>query len=180
MSIRVITPPRLSVIAAVAENGVIGRGLDLPWHLRSDLQHFKALTQFKPVIMGSTTWDSLPKKPLPGRLNLVLSRDVKFEAEGAIVCASLFEALELAREHALDDGADDICIIGGANLYAQALPKADRLYITRVHAAPEGDVLFPDIDKSQWVEVESRFHAKSDGDDFDFTTLIYDRRGNSP
>lgn len=167
--------PRLAIVAAVAENGVIGRGNDLPWHIRSDLIYFKSITQFKPVIMGSNTWDSLPKKPLPGRLNIVLSRDLKFEAEGAIICNTLFEALELAREHALDEGCEDICVIGGANLYAQVLPKADRLYITRVHASPEGDVSFPDIDKSQWLEVESAHHEAAEGDDHDFTTLIYDR-----
>lgn len=129
-----------------------------------------------PLILSDDLWDSLPKKPLPGRLNLVLSRDLKFEAEGAIVCGNMFEALELAREHALDDGADDICIIGGANIYSQTLSRADRLYITRVHASPEGDVFFPEINKDQWVEVENTFHPKAEGDDHDFTTLVYDRR----
>ena len=170
-----IKQPKLSLIAAVAENGVIGRGLDLPWRLKSDLQHFKAITLGKPIIMGSTTWDSLPKKPLPGRMNIVLSRDLKFEAPGALICGSLFEAMELAREHALDEGIEDICVIGGANIYAQTIEKADRLYISHIHADIDGDVYFPDFDKTQWSETNRQFQAKGDGDDYDFTTLIYER-----
>lgn len=175
MGFRVIKRPRLSLVAAVADNGVIGKGNDLPWRLKSDMKWFKQITQFKPVIMGSNTWDSLPRKPLPGRMNIVLTRDLKFEAEGAIVCNSLFEALELAREQALDEGLDDICVIGGANLYAQVLPKADRLYITHVHASPEGDVHFPEIDRKAWVEISSEPHPKAEEDDFDFTIKIYER-----
>jgi dihydrofolate reductase len=175
MTVRVIKRPALSLVAAVADNGVIGKGNDLPWRLKSDMKWFKHITQFKPVIMGSNTWHSLPKRPLPGRMNIVLSRDLQFEAEGALQCDNLFEALELAREQALDEGLDDICVIGGANLYAQVLPKADRLYITHVHASPEGDVHFPAIDPAQWVEVSSDFHAKAEEDDYDFTIKVYER-----
>src|SRR5690606_32240555 len=116
--------PRLALIVAMSENRVIGRDNGLPWRLKSDMQHFKALTQFKPVIMGSNTWDSLPRKPLPGRLNLVLSRDRLFEAEGGVICSTLSEALDIAYEHAEDDGAEEVMVIGGANIYAQTLPKA--------------------------------------------------------
>lgn len=168
--------PLLSLIVAMSENRVIGRDNTLPWHLKSDLKMFKAITQFKPIIMGSNTWDSLPRKPLPGRLNLVCSRDLKFEAEGGIVCGSLFEALDIAREHAADDGAEEVVVIGGANIYAQTLPKADRLYVTLVHTTLDGDALFPEIDPAQWGEVKSEFNAKGDGDDYDFTLKVYERR----
>ncbi|MFT4091275.1 MAG: dihydrofolate reductase [Asticcacaulis sp.] len=167
--------PRLCLIVALSDNNVIGRDNGLPWHLRSDLKNFKAQTQFKPVIMGSNTWDSLPRKPLPGRLNLVLSRDLKFEAEGGVVCETLFEALSIAREHAMDDGADEIMIIGGAKVYEQTLPKADRLYVTQVHAEIEGDTHFPVIDPAIWQETQSEFVPKGEGDDHDFTLKVYDR-----
>ena len=179
MTVRPIRRPRLSIIAAVADNGVIGNGLDLPWRLRSDLKWFKQITDGKPVLMGSVTWDSLPKKPLPGRMNIVLSRDAKFATDeanhAAIICQSLFEALELAREQAIDEGLDDICIIGGGHIYAQTIEMADRLYITHVHTKPEGQVKFPTIDPTQWLEISAQSHLKGEGDDFDFTIKIYDR-----
>lgn len=167
--------PKLVLVVAMSENGVIGRDGGLPWHIRSDLKNFKAITQFKPVIMGSNTWDSLPRKPLPGRLNLVLSRDLKFEAEGGIVCSTLMEALDIAREHAEDDGAEEICVIGGANLYAQTLPKADRLYVTLVHAEVEGDTHFPAIDPQLWKVVREEAYPQGEGDDHAFTFKIYER-----
>lgn len=170
-----MTRPRLSLIVAMSENGVIGRDNTLPWHLRSDLKRFKALTQFKPVIMGSKTWDSLPRKPLPGRLNLVVSRNLQFEAEGGVICETLFEAIEIAREHASDDGAEEVMVIGGAQVYAQTLAKADRIYATIVHTSVEGDTTFPPIDPSIWRETESEFVAKAEGDDFDFTLKTYER-----
>ena len=170
---------RLSLVVAMSENGVIGREGGLPWHLRSDLKAFKRITHSKPIIMGSTTWDSLPRKPLPGRLNLVLTRDLKFEAEGGLVCNSLFEALDIAREHANEDGPpgaeNEICIIGGANVFTQAMPRADRLYVTHVHATIEGDTHFPAIDPAQWTVTSSEDFAKDEGDDYDFTLKIYDR-----
>ncbi len=166
---------RLSLVVAMSENGVIGRDGGLPWHIRSDLKLFRATTLGKPVIMGSTTWESLPKKPLLGRLNLVLSRDVKTEAEGGIVCSSLFEALDIAREHAIDDGADEICVIGGANVFAQVLPKADRLYVTQVHAEVDGDTHFPAIDPAVWQVAREDAFAKADGDDYAFTFRVYER-----
>jgi dihydrofolate reductase len=171
--------PVLTMIAAVADNGIIGKGNDLPWRLKSDLQRFKALTIDKPILMGSNTWDSLPRKPLPHRLNIVLSRDLKFQNDnkdtGAIVCNTIFEALELARDHAKEEGADEIMVIGGANLYAQMLPMSDRLYITHVHAKPAGDVYFPVINTSEWVETASEFHIKGDEDDYDYSFKTYQR-----
>jgi dihydrofolate reductase len=166
---------RLALVVAMSDNGVIGRDGGLPWHLRSDLKRFKEITQFKPIIMGSTTWDSLPKKPLPGRLNLVLSRDPRMEAEGGIICSSLMEALDIAREHAADDGADEICVIGGANVYEQTLAKADRLYVSHVHADVEGDAHFPVIDPAVWQVTSEESFAKTENDDHDFTLRVYER-----
>ncbi len=167
--------PKLALVVAMSENGVIGRDGGLPWHIRSDLQNFKAITLSKPVIMGSNTWDSLPRKPLPGRLNLVCSRDVKMEAEGGIVCTSLFEAIDIAREHAEDDGVDEVCVIGGANIYAQMIDKADRLYVTQVHAEVDGDTHFPAIDPARWTVVSEKAMAKGEGDDYDYTLKVYER-----
>ncbi|MDO9588354.1 MAG: dihydrofolate reductase, partial [Brevundimonas sp.] len=116
--------PHLALVVARARNGVIGRDGDLPWRLRSDLQRFKAITLGKPCIMGRKTWESLPLKPLPGRLNLILSRDESFEAHRAVVCTTLDEAVEIARETAEEDGVDEICVIGGVALFEKALPRA--------------------------------------------------------
>lgn len=171
-----ITKTRLALVVAMSENRVIGKDGGLPWHIRSDLKKFKEITQFKPIIMGSNTWDSLPRKPLPGRLNLVLSRDLKFEAEGGIVCNTLFEALDIAREHAVDDGAEEICIIGGANVFEQLLPKAGRIYLTQVHATVEGDIFFPAIDDSQWTLSSEEAFEKAEGDDHAWTLKVYDRK----
>lgn len=166
---------RIALVVAMSENGVIGRGGGLPWRLKSDLRQFKAITTGKPLIMGSSTWDSLPRKPLPGRLNLVLSRDLKFEAPGAVVCNTLFEALDIAREHAVEEDAEEICVVGGANVFAQTLPKADRLYLTTVHATLEGDVHFPPFDPAQWrLQTEESF-PQSEDDEYSFTLRIMDK-----
>lgn len=175
-----MTVPRLSLVVARARNGVIGRDGDLPWRLRSDLQRFKAITVGKPCIMGRATWESLPLKPLPGRLNIVMTRDMSYEANGkargALVCASLDEAIEIAREQAAEDGMDEICLIGGAQLYADALPRARRLYITEVEARPDGDTLFPAFDETDWVEVASESHEPGEKDDHAFVFRILERR----
>ena len=170
-----IAKVRLSLVVAMSENGVIGKDGGLPWHLSSDLKKFKEITSKKPIIMGSNTWDSLPRKPLPGRLNLVLSRDLKFEAEGGVICSTLFEALDIAREHAVDEDAEEICIIGGANVFTQVMAKADRLYLTVVHAEIEGDTHFPAIDLAQWVLSSQEDFTRGEGDDFDFSLKVYDR-----
>lgn len=175
-----MTIPRLALVVARARNGVIGRDGGLPWRLRSDLQRFKAITIGKPCLMGRATWESLPLKPLPGRLNVVLTRDQSYEpdgmARGALVCASLDEAIEIAREQAAEDGMDEICLIGGAQLYADALPRAKRLYITEVEAEPEGDTLFPAFDETAWIETSSEHHEPGEKDDHAFTFRILDRR----
>jgi len=168
--------PQLVLVVARARNGVIGRDGDLPWRLRSDLQRFKAITLGKPCIMGRKTWESLPLKPLPGRLNLILSRDESFTARGAVVCTTLDEAVEIARETAEDDGIGEICVIGGVALFEKALPRAKRLYLTEVEAEPEGDVLFPAFDETAWVEVSSEAHPPGEKDDHGFVFRVLERK----
>ncbi|WP_419254763.1 dihydrofolate reductase [Caulobacter sp. ErkDOM-YI] len=168
--------PLLSIVVARAANGVIGRDGDLPWRLKSDLALFKANTLGKPIIMGRKTWDSLPKKPLPGRMNLVLTRDGSFESEKAVVCESFMEAVQMAREQAQDDGVDEVCVIGGRALFEMALPKAKRLYITEVDATVDGDVTFPEFDEADWREVRREAHPASEGDDHAFIFRVLDRR----
>ncbi len=172
-----MTLPLLTVgPVAVARNGVIGVRGGLPWRLKSDLQLFKRLTVGKPVIMGRKTWDSLPIQPLPGRLNLVLSRDGSFEPLKAVVCESFNEALSMAREQAEEDGVDEVCVIGGAALFEAALPKARRLYITEVDAEPQGDVHFPAWDENAWIEVARDVYPAGPDDDHSFVFRILERR----
>ncbi len=161
---------------ARARNGVIGRDGRLPWRLKSDLAIFKTTTLGKPLIMGRKTWDSLPRRPLPGRLNLVLSRDSSFEPETAVVCETFNDALSIAREQASEDGVDEVCVIGGTALFELALPKAHRIYLTEVDAEVDGDARFPSLDESRWVETRRERHARQDGDDFDFTFRVLQRR----
>ena len=163
------------IIAAVAENGVIGAGDGLPWRLASDLRRFKALTLGKPVIMGRRTFRSLGR-PLAGRTNIVVSRSGEVAAApGLIVVGSLEEALAEARRAALPAGGE-IAVIGGAELYRAALPIADRLEITTVHAAPPGDVLFPPVDWSRWAPVAATRHPAGERDEHPFTFTTYRRR----
>ncbi|PSS50189.1 dihydrofolate reductase [Pseudomonas sp. BBP2017] len=141
----------LSLIAALAENRVIGIDNSMPWHLPGDFKYFKATTLGKPIIMGRKTWDSLGR-PLPGRLNLVVSRQPGLQLDGAEVFASLDEAMVRAEQWALEQGVDELMLIGGAQLYTQAIERglADRLYLTRVELSPEGDAWFPEFDAAQW------------------------------
>lgn len=172
--------PAIVLVVARARNGVIGRDGDLPWRLRSDLQRFKAITIGKPCIMGRKTWESLPLKPLPGRLNVVLTRDEGWgedgQAKGALVCRTLDEAIEIAREQAGDDGVDEVCVIGGAGLFEAALPRAKRLYITEVEAEVDGDVVFPAFDATQWTEVAAEAHPAGEKDDHAFVFKVLERR----
>lgn len=163
------------IIAAVADNGVIGAGDAMPWRLASDLKRFKALTLGKPVIMGRRTFRALGR-PLPDRPNIVVSRSGAVDAApGVIVAASLEAALAEARR--LASRADgEIAVIGGAEIYEAALPIADRLEITRVHAAPEGDVEFPPVDWSRWKEVAAARHPAGERDEHPFTFVTYLRR----
>jgi dihydrofolate reductase len=165
----------LILVAAVAENGVIGQGGTLPWRLKSDMAHFRTVTMGKPVIMGRKTWQSLNRRPLPGRTNIVVSRDPEFAAPGLLVASSVEAALQAAHGDALRRSANAIAVIGGAELYAQTMPQADRLVITRVPLQPAGDTRFPPIDATVWREAERRQHAGGAGDDAPFTIIVYER-----
>jgi dihydrofolate reductase len=166
----------VALVVARARNGVIGRDGTLPWRLKSDMAWFKANTLGKPVIMGRKTWDSLPRKPLPGRTNIVLTRDASFEAQGAVVCENFSEAVQIAREQAADDGVDEVCVIGGSALFDLVLPKAKRLYLTEVEADVEGDVRFPAFDESAWTEVSREAHPAGEHDEYPFVFRVLERR----
>lgn len=148
----------LALIAALADNRVIGLDNRMPWHLPADLKHFKALTLGKPVVMGRKTWDSLGR-PLPGRLNLVVSRQQDLRLEGAEVFPDLASALVRAEAWAREQGVDELMLIGGAQLYTQALPLAERLYLTRIVLEPQGDAFFPDWGDADWRLVSRTEHA---------------------
>ena len=148
----------LCLIAAMGENRVIGVDNQLPWRLPGDLKYFKARTLGKPVVMGRKTWDSLGR-PLPGRLNLVVSRQASLQLEGAEVFASLPAALQRAQAWAQEQGVDEVMLIGGAQLYEQALPLAERLYLTRVALSPVGDAWFPPFEGLQWQRTACTEHA---------------------
>jgi dihydrofolate reductase len=165
----------LAIVAARARNGVIGAAGGLPWRLKSDMALFKKTTFGKPVIMGRKTWDSLPVRPLSGRTNIVLSRDGSFDPARAVVCQTFDEALQIAREQAEDDGETEVCVIGGESLFATALLKARRLYLTEVDAEPAGDVLFPAFDESAWTEVSRTDYPAGEGDDHAFAFRVLQR-----
>ncbi|MFN3712182.1 MAG: dihydrofolate reductase [Alcanivoracaceae bacterium] len=168
---------KLSLIVARAANGCIGRDNKLPWYLPEDLKYFKHVTFGKPVIMGRKTWESL-KGPLPGRANIVISRQSGYHAEGARVVASLAEARRLAESIALIDGVDETVVIGGAQIYAEALPQADILYITEVHADVAGDTFFPEYDRSQWIEAGREDFAAAGPNPYNYSFVIYRRSDN--
>ncbi|WP_455234718.1 type 3 dihydrofolate reductase [Thiogranum longum] len=161
---------RVSLVVAMAENRVIGRDNELPWRLSADLQHFKALTMGKPIIMGRKTYESIGR-PLPGRICIVVTRDSSYTAEGCRVAHSVGQALETAA------GYDEVMIIGGADLYGQLLERADRLYLTLVRAEIDGDAWFPEFDAQQWREIARESHQADEKNqyDYDFVTLERNR-----
>jgi len=166
--------PSIALIAAVAENGVIGRGNALPWRLKSDLAHFRRLTTNKPVVMGRKTYLSIGR-PLPDRTTIVVSRDRAFAASGIIVAPSLEAALATAHGDALRRGTADIVVAGGGDIYAQAMPLAARLHITYIHRAVDGDAYLPPIDRRIWHEIARDERAAAAGDDAAFTFVTYER-----
>ena len=167
----------ITLVAALAENGVIGRDNGLPWRLKSDMVHFRAITMGKPVVMGRKTFLSIGR-PLPGRTTIVVSRDHTFAAPGVVVAPSVEAALTVAQGDALRRRADCIIVAGGADLYAQTMPLAERLHITYVHRAVDGDAYFPAIDRSVWLETARDEHAAAAGDDAAFAFVIYQRPGS--
>jgi dihydrofolate reductase len=169
----------LVLVVAIADNGVIGRAGGLPWRLRSDLRHFRALTLGHPVVMGRKTYQSIGR-PLPGRTNIVVSRGDAFAAPGVLVAAGLDAALDAARGDALRRGADAIMVIGGAEIYLQAMPSASLIEITRVHMEPEGDAVFPMIDPEEWRETKRQGCDAGPADDAPFTFVTYERIASGP
>lgn len=158
----------ISIIVAASENDVIGRQGELPWRLSDDLRHFKAITMGKPIVMGRKTWESIGRA-LPGRQNIVITRQDGFAADGCDVVGSLDGAIAVAGD------VDEIMIIGGSQIYALALPLAQRLYITRVHADVEGDASFPAVDATRWSLVADEQHHADERNEFDFSFRVYDR-----
>ncbi len=170
--------PDIVFVVAVAENGVIGHNNAMPWRLKSDLKRFKALTVDRPVIMGRKTFHSIGK-PLPGRTNIVVTRDANFSAPGVIVAPSIDIAHDVARGDALRRFATEIMVVGGAEIYSQLLDRADRLEITEVHAKPEGDAFLTQLlqpDPTRWSEVARVKNAATDADSAGFTYATYIRR----
>jgi dihydrofolate reductase len=163
------------LIVAVADNGVIGARGSIPWRLKTDQQRFKMLTTGKPVVMGRKTFVSL-RRPLPGRTNIVVTRDRSFRAAGAVVTTSFADARAVATGDALRRSATEIAVIGGAEIYAQWMPYADRLEITEVHARPEGDTYFAAIDAADWEEVARVQNPAGPDDSAEFSYVTYRRR----
>ena len=161
-------------VVAIAENGVIGAGGAIPWRQKSDMARFKALTIGKPVIMGRKTFESL-RRPLPGRTNIVITRDTAYRAAGAVVTTSALDAEAVARGDALRRSVTEMAVIGGAEIYRQWLDRADRLEITEVHARPEGDTHFG-IDTAKWEETARIRHPAGPDDSADFSYVTYRRR----
>ena len=160
--------PSLSIIAAMARDRVIGRDNRLPWRLPADLQHFKRITMGKPMIMGRKTWESLPGL-LPGRRHIVVTRDPDYQAEGAEVAHSLDQAMARARD------VEEIMLVGGANLYAQAMALASRLYLTEIDTEVEGDAWFPEFDPAGWREVSREAHPEDEQNSCSCTFRVLDR-----
>ncbi len=163
--------PRIAYVVAMDDNRLIGRDNALPWRLPDDMAWFREKTMGKPCIMGRKTYDSLPYRfrPLPGRLNIVVTRNPGYEAPGAVVVHSVEEALAAAED------VDEVVIIGGADLFSHLMPVVDRLYLTHVHDAAEGDVFFPEFNQAEWRESYHEYHPADDRHALPFTWIILDR-----
>ena len=159
----------INLIVAASENNVIGKDGDLPWNLPDDLQYFKDMTKGHPIIMGRKNFESIGRV-LPGRHNIIITRQPAYTAEGCTITSSLEEAVNIAKQ----DAMEDVFIIGGGQIYAQALPIADRVYLTRVHAVIDGDVLFPELD-GEWKEVSAVHHDADEKHDYAFTYYVYEK-----
>lgn len=166
--------PVIALVVAMGENRAIGRGGDLPWHLRSDMRFFRDTTMGKPVIMGRRTFMSLPRV-LDGRLSIVLTRNAAFEAPGAVMAYNLEEALDVARKAAAKAGVDEIMVIGGEDVFREVLPQVGRIYLTEVHAAPDADTWFPELEGDEWREAFRERHEAGPKDDHDFSFVILER-----
>ncbi|MCP5160981.1 MAG: dihydrofolate reductase [Hahellaceae bacterium] len=163
-----------SLIVALSENRVIGRDNKLPWYLPEDLKYFKKVTLGKPIIMGRKTFESIGR-PLPGRLNIVVTRQTDWQHPGVAVATSLDAAIARGEAQALLDGATEVMIIGGEQIYRAALPRVQRLYLSEVHARVEGDAFFPEVTLSQWKEVAREDFAAQAPNPYDYSFVVYDR-----
>lgn len=170
--------PSVIFVVAMAENRVIGKDNAMPWHVRSDLKRFKALTWGKPMIMGRKTFQSIGK-PLPGRESVVITADPDFHAEGAHVVHSTEAALERARQLAVVLRSDAVAVIGGGEIFRQMLSQAHRIHVTEIHARPEGDAFFPELDPGQWMEESRARHEAGEKDDHAFSYIEYVSRASS-
>jgi dihydrofolate reductase len=168
------TPLHIALVAAAGRNRVIGRGGELPWHLGTDLARFRRLTRGRPMVMGRKTFETIGR-PLPHRLNIVITRNPAFAPAGVETAPSLDAALERAATDARARGVNEISVIGGGEIYAQALPLADRIYLTEVDAAPEGDAYFPSFDPTTWTVVRREAHPAGPQDDHAFVFVDYAR-----
>ena len=166
--------PGLSIIAAVARNGVIGKGGDLPWKLPGDLKHFMSATMGKPVIMGRKTYESM-KRPLPGRTNIVLTRQADFTHEGLVVFTDFDDSVEFARENAAEQDSNEFFVIGGENIYELAIPRASKAYITRVDAEPDGEAFFPNFPLDEWNLMSDTAFKSDQLHSASYTIEIYER-----
>jgi dihydrofolate reductase len=164
---------KVSFVVAVAKNNAIGVNNTLPWHLPEDLKFFKRVTMGKPMIMGRATYDSIGK-PLPGRPNIVITRNREYQAEGTTVVHSVDEALKAA-ERLMPPGQDEVTIIGGAQIFKDAFARADRLYYTEVDAEPKADTFFPEFDRNEWREVSRESHAPDERNPYPYSFVIMDR-----
>lgn len=164
----------LSIIVAVAKNLAIGKDNQLLWHIPEDLKYFKRVTMGKPLIMGRKTFESIGR-PLPGRLNIVVTRQDKWESDGVKVARSINEAIALAKAQAEVDGVDEVMVIGGAEIYKSALAQASRIYLTKVDVEMEADTFFPTIDISQWTETSRESFTASDDNQFNYDFCVLDK-----
>jgi dihydrofolate reductase len=167
--------PKITLVVAVAENGMMGKNGDLPWSLPGDLKQFKAITVGKPVVMGRTTYQSLGRA-LPNRPNIVLSRNPLYHLDDAKTVTTLDAALALAYEEAKRLSAGEISIIGGANVFAEIMPRAERMYYTEVHASPEGDIRFPPFDRGEWREVARKGPLQGPKDQYPYSFVTLERK----
>ena len=167
---------KIAIIVAVSQNGIIGRDGDMPWKLSTDLKRFKSLSMGKPLVMGRKTFESVGSKPLPGRPHIIVSRSQAFEMPGVETVTSLDDALERGRAIAAEAGVDEVCVVGGGEIYRQALALADILYVTHVETIIEGDTAFPAIDPAMFELVEETPVPAGDKDNYPTRYAIYRRR----
>ena len=163
---------KISIIVAMDTNNVIGKDNELPWHLPADLQHFKKTTMGKPILMGRKTWESIGR-PLPGRTNIVITRDTGYQAQGCVVVNSIDAALDASLAAAGEQ--DEVMVIGGAEFYRQVLPRTDTLYLTRIHETFEGDTVFPELNAADWCETERSDQSADEKNPHDYSFIRLER-----